>query len=138
MASQTGFTNGLPDKDNYRRFKIRTTQEGDDYQAMKEVVQRRYTGSLAKTMKKPDLIVIDGGKGQLHSAVRVLKEAHLNIPVIALAKEFEEIHVPGQGEPLRIDRKNKGLQVLQAIRDEAHRFALAYQRLLRIKEIGGK
>ena len=102
---------------------------------MEEVVRRRYSGSLSKSMKKPDLVVIDGGPTQLNTALKVLKELKLSLLVISLAKQFEEIYVPNKNEPFKLDRKNKGLQMLQAIRDEAHRFAITYQRLLRKKEI---
>ncbi len=135
VASMVRFKDGFPDKSNYRRFKIKSTSDGDDYMAMSEVVRRRYSKTLKNTMKNPDLIVIDGGIGQLVVASNVLKELNLKIPVISLAKRLEEIYIPDKDEPLRIDRKNKGLQLLQAIRDEAHRFALSYQRLLRKKRI---
>lgn len=135
VASMVRFKDGFPDKANYRRFKIRTASGGDDYLAMKEVVERRYSGELRKSMRSPDLIVIDGGFGQVGIAYTVLNKLKLKIPVISLAKRFEEIYLPEKEEPLRIDKKNKGLQLLQAIRDEAHRFALTYQRLLRNKKI---
>jgi len=136
VASMVTFTDGFPDKANYRKFKIKAQVSSDDLAAMKEVVTRRYSGSLSKKMKKPDLIVIDGGPTQLGVAMRVLKELKLTIPVISLAKQFEEIYIPSRTTPIRLDKKNKGLQLLQAIRDEAHRFAISYQRLLRKKEIG--
>lgn len=133
VASMVAFTNGLPDKSNYRKFKIRQDIQNDDYLSMKEAVRRRYSGSLKKSMKNPDLIVIDGGLGQLNAGIAVLEELKLKIPIIALAKKFEEIYVPGEESPRRVDHKNKGLQLLQAIRDEAHRFAISYQKLLRHK-----
>ena len=102
---------------------------------MKEVVKRRYAGTLKSSMKTPDLIVIDGGIAQLAAATTILKELHLKVPIISLAKRFEEIYIPGKADPLYIDKKNKGLQLLQAIRDEAHRFALTYQRALRRKSL---
>ena len=133
VASMVSFENGLPNKKNYRKFKIITKTEGDDYAAMKEVIERRYSGSLSRSMKNPDLIVMDGGQIQLNAALTTLKDLRIDIPVIALAKKFEEIYISGSKEPLAIDRKNKGLQLLQAMRDEAHRFAVSYQRLLRNK-----
>ncbi|MFA6269518.1 MAG: UvrB/UvrC motif-containing protein, partial [archaeon] len=138
VASMVTFTDGFADKSNYRKFKIKAETSSDDLMAMKEVVERRYSGSLSKIMKKPDLIVLDGGPTQLGVAVKVLEELKLNIPVISLAKEFEEIHIPGKEAPLRLDRKNKGLQLLQSIRDEAHRFANAYRKVLKRKEMFGK
>lgn len=138
VASMVTFTDGFPDKANYRKFRIRAPTSSDDLWAMQEVVKRRYSGSLSLKMKKPDLIVIDGGPTQLGVAAGVLKELKLNIPIISLAKQFEEIHVPGEKEPIRLDRKHKGLQLLQAIRDEAHRFANAYRKVLKKRELLGK
>lgn len=135
VASMVSFKDGFPNKANYRRFAIKTAGGGDDYLAMSEVIRRRYSGSLSKKMRGPDLIVIDGGLGQLGAAVAVLKDIGLKTPVISLAKRLEEIYVPGKSSPIRVSTKNKGLQLLQAIRDEAHRFAITYQRLLRSKKI---
>jgi excinuclease ABC subunit C len=132
VASMVSFNNGLPEKSNYRKFKIRTDQN-DDYLAMEEVIERRYSGSLTKTLSNPDLIVVDGGLGQLNSAIKALKKINKNIPVISLAKRLEEIYVQGKTSPISVDGKNKGLLLLQAIRDEAHRFAIGYQKLLRTK-----
>jgi excinuclease ABC subunit C len=137
VASMVSFMDGFPNKSNYRKFKINAEASSDDLLAMEEVVRRRYSGSLTKTMKKPDLIVIDGGPTQLGVASKVLSELKINVPVISIAKQFEEIYSPDKKDPLRLDRKNKGLQMLQAIRDEAHRFAITYQRLLRKKQING-
>ena len=127
------FKNGLPAKAYYRKFKIQNAKN-DDYLAIKEVIRRRYFGSLSKTLEFPDLIVIDGGQGQLNAATSILKTA----TIISLAKKFEEIYIPKKEEPLRIDKKNKGLQLLQAARDESHRFAITYQRTLRNKTALGK
>jgi excinuclease ABC subunit C len=137
VASMVRFENGIPDKSNYRKFKIRNVTMGDDFLAMSEVIERRFSGSLSGKMKKPDLIIIDGGLGQLNVALNVLAKLKLKIPVISLAKRFEEIYVYGKSEPVVLQKNNKGLQVLQAIRDEAHRFAISYQRLLRNKEVIG-
>ncbi|HVY01389.1 MAG TPA: excinuclease ABC subunit UvrC [Candidatus Nanoarchaeia archaeon] len=135
VASMVAFTNGLSDKSNYRKFKIKTADGGDDYGAMREVVKRRYMGTLKSSMKIPDLIVIDGGSAQLSAAINSLKEAGVKTTVIGLAKRLEEIYLPGKENPIRVSHQNKGLQLLQAIRDEAHRFALTYQRLLRTKKM---
>ena len=138
VASMVSFKDGIPDKSNYRRFKIRSPVNGDDYWAMKEVLERRYSKVLRENLRKPDLIIIDGGLGQLHIGVKVLKDLKLSIPIISLAKQFEEVYIPNKSAPIRLPRSNKGLQTLQAIRDEAHRFANSYQAILRRKELIGK
>ncbi|MFA4960396.1 MAG: excinuclease ABC subunit UvrC [Candidatus Pacearchaeota archaeon] len=134
VASMVTFIDGMPDKSYYRKFKI-LSDANDDYAAMREVIERRYGGNLSKKLKYPDLIVVDGGLGQLNSAVFSLTKLNIKIPVISLAKKFEEIYIEGRKNPLIVDKKNKGLQLVQAIRDEAHRFAISYQKLLRKKDI---
>jgi len=135
VASMVVFENGKPNKSNYRRFLIQTASRGDDYAAMSEVVLRRYTGSLSKDLPKPDLIVLDGGKGQLSVGLQVLKKHQLSIPMIGLAKKNEEIFIPALSTPIVLDRKNPGLQVLIRLRDEAHRFANAYRKTRVKKQI---
>lgn len=135
VASMVSFKNGMPDKANYRKFKMRIPTAGDDFLAMSEVVRRRYSRVLRENLPKPDLVVIDGGKGQLNVAIDVLKELGLKLNIISLAKEFEEIYIPSQSDPIRLPHTHKGLQLLMAIRDEAHRFAIGYQRLLRKKKL---
>ena len=135
VASMVSFNNGLPDKSKYRKFKIKADIHNDDYTAMKEVIERRYSGSLTRTLDFPDLIVVDGGLGQLNAALEVLKKINKKIPVISLAKRLEEVYVPDKDAPIIVSHKDKGLQMLQAIRDEAHRFAITYQKLLRSKEM---
>lgn len=135
VASMVTFRNGKPAKTYYRKFRIRTPTGGDDFAAMQEVIYRRYAKSLKETLPEPDLIVIDGGKGQLSAAISILKSLNLNTQVISLAKRLEEIYVPNEKDPIRLDYKNQGLQLLRAIRDEAHRFAISYNRLLRKKKI---
>lgn len=135
VASMVQFRNGVPDKSNYRRFKIRTVLGIDDFSSIAEVVFRRYSRLKREGARMPDLIVIDGGKGQLSFAVNQLLSLNLRIPIISIAKKFEEVYVPGLSRPLKIDRKTKALRLLQRIRDEAHRFAINYNRLLRKKEI---
>lgn len=134
VASMVTFENGFSKKSLYRKFKIKTIANNDDLVAMKEAINRRYGGSLSKKMKFPDLIVIDGGKAQLNVALNVLKELNLKIPVISLAKRFEEIHVPYSKIPFRLGEKNKGLQMLINIRNEAHRFANYYRKQLKSRE----
>ncbi|MGV8142105.1 MAG: excinuclease ABC subunit UvrC [Candidatus Pacearchaeota archaeon] len=139
VASMVSFKDGVPDKENYRKYKIRTINpNSDDYIAMKEVIERRYFKLKKEQLRFPDLIVIDGGKGQLSTAVAVLKNLNIKIPIISLAKQFEEVYLPAKSEPIRLPKDHKGLQLLQAIRDEAHRFAITYQQLLRGKELFAK
>ncbi len=135
VASMVVFTNGKSDKKEYRRFK--THQGNNDYASMQEVVLRRYNDFISKKAgfeKFPDLIVIDGGKGQLGSAIEIIKDKlNLNVSVIGLAEKLEEIYLPDSPVPLILDRANPALQILQAIRDEAHRFAITFHRSLRGK-----
>jgi excinuclease ABC subunit C len=186
VASMVCFRDGLPDKDNYRRYRVRTVEGQDDFASMAEVVRRRYSrvlleardsdpdraefsqenpvealeriaaasvseaeadyqpsGTGAATTKSfvavrlPDLIIVDGGKGQLSSACRELQRLGLHdLPIIGLAKEHEEIYRPGQSLPLQLPLESGALRLLQRIRDEAHRFANAYHQLLMKKRIG--
>lgn len=139
VASMVSFKQGVPDKNNYRRFKIRKETGGDDISAMKEVLQRRYSKVKRENIQKPDLIIIDGGIAQLNIGIKVLRQLNLNIPLISIAKQFEEIYVAGNiNNPIRLPSNNKALHLLQAIRDEAHRFAITYQKILRRKELLGK
>lgn len=133
VASMVQFRGGVPDKDNYRRFKIKTVSGQDDFAAMAEVVRRRYSRLISEQKELPNLIVIDGGRGQLNAAWNVLKELELQIPIIGLAKREEEIYRIEALHPLKLPRNHKGLQLLQRMRDEAHRFAITYHRLLRGK-----
>jgi len=133
VGSMVQFRNAKPDKSNYRKFKIRSVKGVDDTKAIAEVVRRRYSRLLKSGSQLPDLIIIDGGKGQLNSAACELKKLELNIHLISIAKRLEEIHKPGQ-RPIIIPRKGRTLQLIQQIRDEAHRFAITYNRLLRSKE----
>ena len=135
VASMVRFKNARPDKSNYRRYKIRSVDEIDDFASIKEVISRRYTYLKNGHLEMPKLILIDGGKGQLSSALEALNRLGLSIPVISLAKKHEEIHVPNRKNPLVLERKSKALKLLQEIRDEAHRFAINYNRLLRRKAV---
>ncbi|MBR2861713.1 MAG: excinuclease ABC subunit UvrC [Clostridia bacterium] len=134
VASMVVFTDGIPDKKEYRRFK--THQGNNDFASMREVVFRRFTDAKNKKAgfeKLPDLIIIDGGKGQLSSAKEILTELNVNIPVISLAEKLEEIYLPDSPLPLLLPFSSPALQILQAIRDEAHRFAITFHRSLRGK-----
>lgn len=135
VGSMVQFRNGVPDKYNYRRFRIRTVEGIDDVKAIEEVVRRRYQRLQKENERFPDLIIIDGGKGQLQRAYHVLQELGVRIPIISLAKRLEEIYLPCIPIPLQLNKKNKALLFLQEIRDEAHRFAISYNRLLRKKEV---
>ena len=138
VGSMVQFRDGAPDKKNYRRFKIRTVEGIDDFASIAEVVRRRYQRLYQEDAEMPDLIVFDGGKGQLSAAQAVLTSLALEIPVIALAKREEEVYVPEEILPRRFDPKGMALRYLQEIRDEAHRFAVAYHRLLRGKRQNAK
>ena len=144
VASMVVFTNGKPYKTEYRKYKIRTLQEGqtDDFASMKEVIKRRYQKLLrdlskadVKTHKEnffPDLIIVDGGKGQLSATLETLEELGLsNMPIVSLAKKFEEIYLPEQSNPVVFPANSKALFLFQQVRDEAHRFAVSYHRKLR-------
>jgi excinuclease ABC subunit C len=133
VASMVQFRNGKPDKSNYRKFKIKSFQGNDDFRAMNEVVQRRYSRLKKEGSPLPNLVVIDGGLGQLSSALTSLSEIGIKIPIISLAKKFEEIYVPGNSKPIILPSKNKARLLLQAARDEAHRFAVKFQRERRKK-----
>jgi excinuclease ABC subunit C len=129
VASMVCFLDGKPRKSEYRKYGIRTVEGVDDFASMREVVHRRYSRLLEEGQSLPDLIVIDGGKGQLSSAVEVLHELGLAAqPVIGLAKRLEEVFVPGESLPMNIAKTSAGLRLLQRIRDEAHRFAITYHR----------
>jgi excinuclease ABC subunit C len=166
VASMVSFRNGVPDKSNYRRYRIKAVKGQDDFASMAEVVRRRYSRILLENrnaapdlaefsqerpeesvariqrtiperlVRVPDLIVVDGGKGQLSSACKELQRLGLeNVAIIGLAKEFEEIYRPGRPFPLRLPDDSGALQLLQRIRDEAHRFANGYHQLLMKKRI---
>ncbi len=135
VASMVQFRNGKPDKSNYRKFKIRTVDGVDDFKSLAEVVYRRYSRLLKEQSAFPDLIVIDGGKGQLSSTLEVLKKLNLKIPIISLAKRLEEVFVPGLSFPIILNEKSDAIKLLQQLRDEAHRFAITFNRKLRSKSL---
>ena len=148
VGSMVVLEDGLPRKSEYRRFKVKGVPGNDDFAAMQEVLTRRLTAYLeerdspiaerpGKFAYPPQLLLVDGGKGQLGVAVRVLEELGLDeeIPVAALAKRFEEVYLPGQSEPVQLARQSEALYLLQRIRDEAHRFANTFHRELRGKRM---
>src|SRR5476651_2518798 len=131
VASMVCFRGGKPDRENYRRYRIKTVEGQDDFASMAEVVRRRYSRVLNEGIRRPSLVVVDGGKGQLSSAKRELDALGLgDLPIIGLAKEREEIFRPGQSAPLVLDHTSGAIRLLQRIRDEAHRFANAYHQIL--------
>ncbi|MEW5798871.1 MAG: excinuclease ABC subunit UvrC [Bacteroidota bacterium] len=136
VASMVVFEDGKPKKSEYRKFKIKTVASADvnDFASMKEVVYRRYKRVLDEALELPDLIMVDGGKGQLSSALESLTELGLgNHPIISLAKRLEDVFVPNQSDPIPIPKSSSALRLLQQIRDEAHRFAITFHRSLRDK-----
>src|SRR4051812_49807862 len=134
VGSKVTFIDGVPFKDGYRRYKIKHGQGNNDYLSIQEVVSRRYREAGTNNELYPDVIVIDGGLGQLHAAMEVFKTMDVKPPmVISLAKKEELVYVQAKGEPLRLARNNVGLKMLQYIRDEAHRFAQHYHHILRRK-----
>ena len=134
VASLVFFRNAGPEKKEYRHFKITTVQGIDDFKSMHEVVTRYFTRRIDEKRDFPDLLLVDGGKGQLSSAQKALKELGLkNQPVAGLAKRLEEVFLPGASEAQNIPKTSSALHLLQRIRDEAHRFAVMYQRKLRKK-----
>jgi excinuclease ABC subunit C len=134
VASMVVFVDGKPRKSQYRKFKIHSVDGPDDFASMREIVYRRYSRVLEEQGELPDLIVVDGGKGQLSSAVEVLEKLGLtDRPVIGLAKRLEEVFLPGRSEPELLPKTSSGLRLLQQIRDEAHRFAITFHRSLRSK-----
>lgn len=135
VASCVVFRNGKPAKKEYRHFNIKTADGSDDYASMREVMRRRYSRLLDENQELPQLVVVDGGKGQLNAAVEVLDELGLRgtIAVIGIAKRLDEIYFPGDSVPLYIDKNSESLRVIQRLRDEAHRFGIRHHRDKRSK-----
>jgi excinuclease ABC subunit C len=136
VASMVVFVDGKPKRSEYRKFKIHSIEGQNDFASMQEVVKRRYERLLRENQELPSLIMVDGGKGQLSSAVEVLSTLGLNtVPILGLAKRLEEVFLPHQNEPVQLPRTSSGLRLMQQIRDEAHRFAITYHRVVRSKRI---
>ncbi len=138
VGSAVWLEDGKPFSDEYRRFRIREVPDGetDDYAMMQEVVRRYFDRKVKEGRHLPDLVLVDGGGGQLAAAMQAMEAAGVSdLPVVALAKRDEEVYRPGEPEPLRLDRRDPGLHWLQRARDEAHRFALAYNRTLRRRRL---
>ncbi|MFC1658794.1 UvrB/UvrC motif-containing protein [Candidatus Omnitrophota bacterium] len=137
-ASMVYFYNGVPDKKNYRRFRIKGVSGIDDYKMLKEAVGRRYRRLTEEQRPLPDLVIIDGGKGQLNVVENTLRQLRVKLAVISIAKQKEEIFTIDRKAPLRLKPHSPALHLIQRIRDEAHRFALSYHHLLRRKKIIGR
>jgi excinuclease ABC subunit C len=136
VASTVCFRDGRPHKEHYRHYQIRTVSGSDDFASMAEVVARRYARVRSEGGTLPDLVVVDGGRGQMGAAIRALEGLEIrSLPVVGLAKRMEEIHIVGQTLPIRLPRNSPALHLMQRLRDEAHRFANAYHQKLRKRRI---
>ena len=137
VASCVVFIDGKPAKREYRKFHVKTVVGADDFASMEEIIFRRYGRVLDEGLELPDLIVIDGGKGQLHSAVNSLKKLGLygKVPILGLAKQMEEIYFPEDKDPYLLAKNSMALKTLMHIRDEAHRFGITFHRKLREKAL---
>ena len=139
VGSMVSFYDGRPDKKNYRKFRIKTFEGIDDYRMMREIIHRRYRRLIDEKKGLPDLIIIDGGKGHLSSGLSELHRLKIrHIPAIGIAKEFEHIYMPGKRLPIILPGDSSVLQLIRKMRDEAHRFAIAYHVHLRRKKLLGK
>jgi excinuclease ABC subunit C len=136
VGSMVVFQDGKPEKSEYRRYRIRTVEGQDDFAMMREVITRRFRRALEEQTPLPDLVLVDGGKGQLNAALAALEDLGLEDkqPIIGLAKKFEHIFLPGESDPIILSNRDAVLHLIQRIRDEAHRFAVAYHRKLREKK----
>ena len=143
VGSMVVATKGKIDKSQYRRFRIKFKSTSDDFEMMREVLRRRFNRSLSESVKNkwdmPDLIILDGGKGQVSAGLEVLKEKNLEVPLVGIAKKFETVVFVNNGEFQEIvpEKESEGLRLVQRLRDEAHRFARAYHHKLRLKNISG-
>jgi excinuclease ABC subunit C len=136
VGSMVAFVDGAPLKRDYRKFKVKGLAKQDDVAAIYEIVKRRYSGMLKDELSRPDLVLIDGGVGQVNSASRALRESGMEgTRVIGLSKRLERIHIIGRKTPLKLAAESAGLHLLQRVRDEAHRFAVRYHRLRRRKRM---
>ncbi len=135
MGSLVVFENRLPQKNDYRKYRIKSVEGPNDVASIQEIIRRRYTKLLQDKKAFPDLILVDGGKGQLNAAMSVLKELGLShLPVVSLAKREEIIFTPSHKNGIRLEKTSPVLKLFQSIRDESHRFALSFHRLRRKKK----
>ncbi len=137
VASGVYFENGMPKKSKYRKYKLKSLQKGevDDFKSMREILKRRFKRIKNGDILAPDLIIIDGGKGQLSSVIEVMNEMELNLDIVSLAKREEEVFLPNKSEPVIFPLNSPALHLFQRIRDEAHRFAITFHRQLRSKNM---
>jgi len=138
VGSMVSFYRGNPDKNNYRRFRIKEFTGIDDYKMLAEVVRRRYSRLIKEKTALPDLLLIDGGKGHLLTALRQINELGLSLPLVSIAKKEELVYSSTKKRPLRFSSDTPALNLIRRVRDEAHRFALGYHLLLRRKEMVGR
>ena len=132
------FYRGRPDKNNYRRFRIKAQAKIDDYAMLRETVSRRYRRVKEENLPLPDLVLIDGGKAHLLAAEAEIKKIGLDLSLISIAKEKENIYIRGRARPIRLSSGTPALNLIRRVRDEAHRFAVAYHHVLRRKKIIGR
>jgi excinuclease ABC subunit C len=135
VGSLVVFEKGRPNKKDYRRFKVKRVKKIDDYAMLQEVTERRYRRLLSENKRLPDLVLVDGGRGQLIAVKRILNKLNLKLPLISIAKKEEEIFKPEDNKPIILPSNSETLFLLQRIRDEAHRFAVTYHRNIRTKEL---
>ena len=137
VSAMVVFKNGKASKADYRHYNVQTVEGPDDFSTMREVIRRRYTRVQEENTDLPKLIIVDGGKGQLSSAVSELKALGLygKVPIIGIAKKLEEIYYPDDPIPLHISKKSESLKLIQRIRDEAHRFGITHHRQRRDKSM---
>ena len=130
VAAMVVFKNSKPEKKEYRHYNIKTVEGANDFASMEEIIFRRYSRLLSENKELPQLIIIDGGKGQLSAALKSLEKLELRgkISIIGIAKKLEEIYFPGDSIPLYIDKKSESLKIIQQLRDEAHRFGITHFR----------
>ena len=135
VASGVYFENGQPKKSMYRKYKLKTIEKGevDDFKSMREILSRRFKRIKSGKINPPDLIIIDGGKGQLSSVIAMMKEFELKLNIVSLAKREEEVFLPSQSNPVIFAKNSPALHLFQRIRDEAHRFAITFHRQQRSK-----
>ena len=137
-GSLVSFYKGFADKDNYRRFRIKTVDRIDDYKCLREVIHRRYLRLIEEKLPLPDLILIDGGRSHLSVADKEIKKLGLNIPLVSIAKDKENIYTKNKSKPIRLALDTPALNLIRRVRDEAHRFAVSYHHVLRRKRILGR
>lgn len=137
-GSMVSFYKGVADKNNYRRFRIKSVAGIDDYGMLAEVVRRRYSRLVRENLSLPDLILIDGGRAHLLTAQKELEKLGLDVPLVSIAKEKENIYIKGKVKPVRFKSDTPALNLIRRVRDEAHRFAVSYHHLLRRKKLIGK